>query len=98
MHLKELQDEVNTRWGSQDSNLCHKSDTNHALVHMTKALGKVASALNDAEHEQRAPRADEVSKALADLVICVARFAHGIADLDEACALRLAEKFPITLK
>ena len=94
MDLKYLQQQVNARWGSQDSNLCHKSDTNHALVHMTKALGKVASALNDAEHEQRAPTAAEVEKYLADLIICAARFAYGIVDIDSACVLRLAEKFP----
>lgn len=95
MDLKKLQDEVNSRWGSQDYNLCHTSDTNHALVHMTKALGKVASALNDAEHEKRSPKPDEVKNCLADLVICAARFAHGVVDLDAACVDRLAEKFPV---
>jgi hypothetical protein len=94
MDIKKLQEEVNGRWGSQDYNLCHGSDSNHALVHMTKALGKVASALNDAEHEQRSCHAEEIEKALADLIICAARFANGITDLDEACTLRLAEKFP----
>lgn len=94
MDLKKLQEEVNARWGSQDTNLCHRSDTNHALVHMMKALGKVSAALNDAEHEQRAPQANEVDKYLADLVICAARFAHGVVDLDTACVLRLADKFP----
>jgi hypothetical protein len=99
MDLKRLQNEVNARWGSQDANLCHKSDTNHALVHMTKALGKVASALNDAEHDQRPPRSEEVGKALADLVICAARFAHGAStDLDAACVMRLDEKFPALQK
>jgi len=96
MDLKKLQEEVNSRWGSQDYNLCHVSDTNHALVHMTKALGKIASATNDAEHEQRAPTPEETAKALADLVICAARFAHGSGvDLDAACFVRLAEKFPV---
>lgn len=94
VNLKELQEEVNGRWGSQD-NPCHGSDSNHALLHMTKALGKVASALNDAEHQDRAIRSDEIAKYLADLVICAARFADGVVDLDAACASRLAEKFPI---
>ena len=94
MDIKTLQDEVNARWGSQDHNLCYRSDPNHALVHMTKALGKIASALNDAEHEQRVPTADEVGKYLADLVICAARFGKDVVDLDAACAARLAEKFP----
>jgi hypothetical protein len=92
MDIKNLQTEVNRRWGSQDANLCHTSDANHALVHLTKALGKVASALNDAEHGQALESG--VGKSLADLVICTARFAHGIVDLDAACVARLAEKFP----
>lgn len=95
MDIKTLQVEVNARWGSQDVNLCHGSDTNHALVHLMKALGKVSSALNDAEHEKRVPTAKEIGKNLADLVICTARFAHGITDLDEECVSRLAEKFPL---
>jgi len=96
MDLKQLQDAVNHRWDLQTSNPCHHSaDANHALVHMTKALGKVASALNDAEHEKRDLRPEEVEKYLADLVICAARFGHGVIDLDVACTARLAEKFPI---
>jgi hypothetical protein len=95
MDLKTLQDEVNTRWALQIGNPCHRSaDAGHALVHLTKALGKLASALNDAEHEERATRAGEIEKYLADLVICAARFGHGVVDLDAACVSRLAEKFP----
>jgi hypothetical protein len=94
MDIKKLQEEVNARWGSQENNPCHGSDPNHALVHMVKALGKVASALNDAEHEERAPRAEEIDKYLADLVICAARFGYGIVDLDAVCVARLEEKFP----
>ncbi len=96
MDLSQLQDEVNRRWAQQLGNPCHTSaDAGHALVHMTKALGKVASALNDAEHDRRAPRSDEIAKYLADLVICAARFGHGVVDLDAACKARLAEKFPV---
>lgn len=98
MDLKNLQTEVNTRWGSQDTNLCHLSDTNHALVHLAKALGLIASALNDAEHDQRPLRAEEVGKYLADLVICAARFANNVVDLDDACSARLAAKFPMAVK
>lgn len=96
MDLKQLQHEVNARWALQIDNPCHRSaDANHALVHLTKALGKVASALNDAEHEQRTLQRDEVAKYLADLVICAARFGEGVVDLDAACTARLAEKFPV---
>jgi hypothetical protein len=95
MDLKTLQHEVNASWALQLNNPCHRSaDANHALVHLTKAVGKLASALNDAEHEQRGTRADEVAKYLADLVICAARFGDGVVDLDAACVSRLAEKFP----
>ncbi len=97
MDITKLQTEINARWERQLHNPCHRSaDPNHALVHMTKALGKVASALNDAEHEERPIRPSEAEKYLADLVICAARFASktGI-DLDAACVARLAEKFPV---
>jgi hypothetical protein len=95
MDLKRLQIEVNARWSKQLGNPCHRSaDPNHALIHMTKALGKIASALNDAEHEGRQVRTQEVRKYLADLVICAARFGDGFVDLNNACEDRLAEKFP----
>lgn len=95
MDIQRLQDEVNKRWELQIGNPCHHSaDANHALVHLTKALGKIASALNDAEHEHRTPRPEEIDKYLADLVICASRFGHNIVDLDAACVARLAEKFP----
>ena len=95
MHLRELQTEVNARWDQQLNNPCHTSaDAGHALVHMAKALGKVASALNDAEHERRGLIGGEVAPYLADLVICAARFADGLVDIDLACASRLKEKFP----
>lgn len=95
MDLKKLQDEVNVRWNKQVNNPCYSSDTSaHMLVHLTKALGKIASAINDAEHGQCDLTVDEVGKYLADLVICAARFGNGAVDLDAACASRLVEKFP----
>jgi hypothetical protein len=97
MHIAELQAEVNRRWAQQLDNPCHRSaDAQHALVHLTKALGKLASAVNDAEHEKRALRPEEVEKYLADLVICSVRFADGLTVLDDACVKRLAEKFPFS--
>lgn len=95
MDISDLQDDVNARWEKQEANPCHGSDANHALVHMTKAIGKIAAAMNDAEHDRRSPIADEVAKYLADLVICASRFAYGSGvDLDEAVKQRLFEKFP----
>jgi hypothetical protein len=95
MDIKKLQYEVNERWSGQKSNPCHGSDPNHALVHMTKALGKIASAVNDAKHEHRDLHASEVEKYLADLVICAARFGYDSVDLDKAVTSRLVEKFPV---
>jgi hypothetical protein len=95
MDIATLQQEVNSRWGLQLGNPCHRSaDANHALIHIAKALGKIAAALNDAEHEGRLLRPDEVERYLADLVICAARFGDGLVNLDFACTSRLAEKFP----
>lgn len=95
MDLKQLQREVNARWALQLGNPCHQTaDATHALIHLTKALGKVASVMNDAAHDQRTLRPGEVDKYLADLVICAARCGDGIVDLDAACVARLAEKFP----
>jgi hypothetical protein len=96
MDIKTLQTIVNQRWSMQLGNPCHQSeDAAHALVHMTKALGKVASALNDAEHDEREISPGEVDKYLADLVICAARFGNRIVDLDIAVVARLVEKFEI---
>jgi NTP pyrophosphatase (non-canonical NTP hydrolase) len=97
MEIRELQRVINERWSRQLGNPCHKSaDPDHALLHLTKALGKVASAVNDAKHEERSVRQDEVEKYLADLVICSMRFAHGVGlDLSLACGARVAEKFPV---
>lgn len=95
MDIKKLQEEVNLRWSDQKDNPCHLSDPNHALIHMTKALGKIASAINDAEHNNRDICNNDISKYLADLVICAARLSNNIVDLDAECSTRLAEKFPI---
>jgi hypothetical protein len=97
MDLSRLQAEVNIRWEQQLNNPCHASaDAGHALVHMTKALGKVASALNDSQHEGRALKHSEVAPYLADLVICASRFSGADIDLDAAVTARLAEKFPVS--
>lgn len=95
MDLKQLQEEVNARWSKQLGNPCHQSaGVEHALIHLTKALGKLASILNDAQHEERKIQPEEVAKYLADLVICASRFAeHSGVNLNEACDKRLSDKF-----
>lgn len=96
MDIRDLQKAVNDRWTFQDGNPCHgTSDATHALVHLTKALGKVAAAMNDAEHERRPIQPGEIDKYLADLVICAARCGYGLVDLNAAVVARLAEKFPL---
>ncbi len=94
MDIRKLQEEVNDRWARQADNPCHGSDAGHVLVHMMKALGKLASALNDAEHEGRALSWTQINKPLADVVICAARFAGDDCDLENACKDRIREKFP----
>jgi len=95
-HLWFIQNEVARRWSHELDNPCHLSATpNHSLLHILKASGKIATALNDAEHEQRKLAPEEVAKYLADLVICASRFAAltGV-NLDAATEARIAEKFP----
>lgn len=94
MDIKKLQDEVAMRWEKRLDNPCHDSGRpDHVLKHLMGALGMVARALNDAEHEERKLRPGEVDKYLADLVICSAMLGHGVVDLEAACTARLAEKF-----
>lgn len=96
MTVSDLQMVVNERWSRQLDNPCHTSaDAAHALLHITKAVGKLAAATNDAQHANREIRHDEVAKYLADIVICAARFANGVVNLDTVCAARIAEKFPV---
>ena len=79
--------------------LTHK-DFAHALLHIHKAGGKLASILDEAEHggynwadpEKRA----DVEKYVADMVICALRMAttcpDGQIDLQRAVESRLAAK------
>lgn len=96
MDISELQRQVNSRWELQIDNPCHTSaDAGHALLHIAKAFGKLASALNDSQHERREFTEPEVAKYAADLVICTARFCGKTVDLNAACESRVSEKFPV---
>ncbi len=77
----------------------HK-DFGHALLHIHKAGGKLASIIDEAEHAgyewaDPANRA-EVEKYVADMVICALRMANtcpdGVIDLQAAVERRLAAK------
>lgn len=79
--------------------MTHK-DFGHALLHIHKAGGKLASIVDEAEHAgfdwaDPAKRA-EVEKYVADMVICALRLANtcpdGVIDLQRAVETRLTSK------
>ena len=57
------------------SPMSHK-DFGHALLHVTKACGKLATAVNDAEHGGSEFKAEDVDRYVADLVVCALRMAN----------------------
>lgn len=59
----------------RNSPMSHK-DFGHALLHVTKACGKLATVVNDAEHGGSDFLPDEVDKYVADLVLCALRMAN----------------------
>ena len=69
----------------------------HAFVHASKAVGRLAAIIDDGDHKncRNYPRG-EVRKFLADLVICALRMANktpgGKVDLQEAVLARIEEK------
>ena len=77
----------------------HK-DFQHALLHVTKASGKLATIIDRAEHAGFAWDEEqnriEVANYIADLVICALRMSNtcpdGAIDLQEAVENRLAAK------
>lgn len=77
-------------------------DYAHAYLHVQKALGRLADALDSADHLDNVVAAFAAhppgAKYLADIVICAVRMANtnpeGPIDLERAIRDRLAEKFP----
>lgn len=106
--LAGLQREIAARWGSSEYGPAYlgrqdpQRDAHHALLHVTKASGKVAAALDYLDHAtdvyEETKRGEDPSAYLADLVICAARIAEtwpgARIDLGAAVAARLAAKFP----
>lgn len=80
--------------------MSHK-DFAHALLHVTKACGKIATVINDAEHGGSDFKPEEVDNYVADLVVCALRMANTcpgrIIDLQKAVEVRLESKNNITL-
>lgn len=79
----------------RSSPLSHK-DFAHALLHVTKACGKLATAINDAEHAGSNFTKEEIDPYVADLVICALRMANTcpgrIIDLQQVVQARIATK------
>jgi hypothetical protein len=77
------------------SPMMHK-DFGHALLHVTKACGKIAAVVNDAEHGGSAFKQAEIDRYIADLVVCALRMANTCPgrtiDLQRAVIDRIEEK------
>jgi hypothetical protein len=104
MALSQIQKQL--PWGkfySEEFKLMNSpsKDFQHALWHVTKALGKLAGIIDDADHGDTSfPRAD-VEKYLADIVICAVRAASvnpsGSIDIGEAVVGRIESKNEVKL-
>jgi hypothetical protein len=85
--------------------LVHK-DFGHALVHVTKASGRLAELVDNIDHDRDTTDdpelAEKYSKYLADLVVCALRMANTFPgqhiNLERAVIERLEIKNGITLK
>lgn len=79
----------------RSSAMAHK-DFGHALLHITKAAGKLAAVVNDAEHGGSEFTAAEVDNYVADLVVCALRMANTcpgrIIDLQAVVEARIINK------
>src|SRR5574338_372955 len=79
----------------RSSPMSHK-DFGHALLHVTKACGKIASVINDAEHGGSEFKSEEIDNYIADLVICALRMANTcpgrIIDLQTTVQKRIEDK------
>lgn len=79
------------------SPMSHK-DFAHALNHVVKASGKLATLVDDAEHKGHDFQHSAVAPYVADLVVCALRMANvcpnGVIDLQAAVEARIAAKNP----
>lgn len=83
------------------SPMSHK-DFAHALLHVFKAAGKLASVVNDAEHAGSTFKPEETDPYVADLVVCALRMANTCPgrtiDLQAAVEDRIEAKNDVRLK
>ena len=99
MHLRELQ--TNLPWTThyhrdfRSSPMTHK-DFGHALLHVTKAVGKLAALVDDAEHGGCEFKPEDTDRYVADLVVCALRLANACPgrhiDLERAVIERIESK------
>ncbi len=98
MHLRDMQDRL--PWGSlgteaEAAKFPH-TDMQHALLHVVKAIGKLAERIEDADHGRGNFQAVDVKRLLADIVICALRMADvnpdDAIDLERAVIDRVQEK------
>lgn len=82
------------------SPMSHK-DFGHALLHVSKALGKLAAAVNDAEHAGNEFKPGDIDGYVADLVVCALRLANTcpgrMIDLQGAVENRIERKNGVRL-
>lgn len=102
--LRELQTQlpwtVHYHHDFRASPMSHK-DFGHALLHVTKACGKLAAVVNDAEHAGSEFSQEEVDRYVADLVVCALRMANTCPgrtiDLQRAVEDRIESKNAVEL-
>lgn len=79
----------------RNSPMTHK-DFAHALLHIHKAGGKLATIIDEAEHGGSDFAHDDVAKYVADFVICALRMANtcpgGVIDLQRHVEDRIGDK------
>lgn len=79
----------------RSSPMTHK-DFGHALLHVTKAAGKLAAIIDNAEHGGSEFKPEEIDPYVADLVICSMRMANTCPgrhiDLETAVIERIEKK------
>lgn len=84
----------------RQSGMTHK-DFAHALVHVQKAIGKLAALVNDAEHAGCEFKPEETDRYVADLVLCALRMANTcpgrVIDLQRAVEDRIETKNQVAL-
>jgi len=82
------------------SPVAHK-DFGHALLHVSKAAGKLAALVNDAEHGGCEFKTEDTDRYVADLVVCALRMANTCPgrtiDLQRAVIERIEGKNGVVL-